>query len=73
MAATSAVKSAVLTLATIALPAGAPSWRAVASDITALTPPIPSVPNATTGSFFVTTPLAVTEPPSGILSSLPIV
>ena len=57
MAATSAVKFSVRTLTTIALPGGAPSSWAVASDITALTPPMPSVPNATTRSRFVTAPL----------------
>ena len=73
MAVESAVKFSVRTLTTIALPAGAPSARAVASDTTALTPPMPSVPNATTGSRLAVRPAASTEPPSGILSSLPIV
>ena len=35
---------------TIAFPAGTPSDLAVESDTTASTPPIPTVPNATTGS-----------------------
>ena len=73
MAAASAVKSSVRTLTTIALPAGAPSARAVASDTTAFTPPMPSVPNATTGSRRGVRPAASTEPPSGILPSSPIV
>ena len=73
-AAASAVKSPVRTLTTIAFPAGAPSARAVASDTTALTPPMPSVPNATTRSRFACVrPAASTVPPSGSLSSLPIV
>ena len=37
-------------LMTMALLAGTPSDRAVASDMTALTPPMPTVPKATTGS-----------------------
>ena len=73
MAAESAVKSLVRTLTTIALPAGAPSAWAVASDTTALTPPMPSVPKATTRSRFAVRPPATTVPPSGILSSFPIV
>ncbi len=50
MAAASAVKSSVCTLDDDRVAAGAPSARAVASDTTAFTPPMPSVPNATTGS-----------------------
>src|SRR5215472_15935531 len=68
----SAVKSPLRTLTTIALPAGAPSARATLSDTTALTPPMPIVPNATTRSFLVVRPAATTVPPSGSLSSLPI-
>ena len=37
-------------LTMIAFPAGTPSDLAVESDTTASTPPIPTVPNATTGS-----------------------
>ena len=60
-------------LTTIAFPAGAPSERATELDTTALTPPMPIVPNATTRSRFVARPVAVTVPPSVSLSSLPIV
>ena len=72
-AAASAVKSLVRMLTTIAFPAGAPSERATESDTTALTPPMPIVPNATTRSRFAVRPVAATVPPSVSLSSLPIV
>src|SRR5215469_10109023 len=72
-AAETELKSLVLVLITMALPAGAPSERATALDTTALTPPIPSVPNATTRSRSVFLPAAPIVPPSGSLSSLPIV
>jgi len=60
-------------LTTIALPAGAPSERATESDTTAFTPPTPIVPKATTRSRVVVRPAATTVPPSGSLSSFPIV
>ena len=47
-------------LTTIAFLAGAPSDLATESDTTASTPPMPTVPNATTGSRSVWRPATVT-------------
>src|SRR5271166_1883742 len=60
-------------LTTIALPAGTPSDRAVESDTTASTPPIPTVPNATTGSRSGWRPDTVTFPPRDSRSRVPMV
>ena len=47
-------------LMTMAFPAGTPSDLAVESETTASTPPMPTVPNATTGSRCCVRPAAVT-------------
>ena len=60
-------------LTTIAFPAGTPSDRAVESDTTASTPPIPTVPNATTGSRSGWRPDTVTRPPRDSRSRVPMV
>ena len=60
-------------LTTIAFPAGTPSDLAVASETTASTPPIPTVPNATTGSCSGWRPDTVTWPPRDSRSRVPIV
>ena len=60
-------------LMTIAFAAGTPSDLAVESDTTASTPPIPTVPNATTGSRSGWRPDTVTRPPRDSRSSVPMV
>ena len=60
-------------LTTIAFLAGTPSDLATESDTTASTPPIPTVPNATTGSCSGWRPDTVTWPPSDSRSRVPMV
>jgi hypothetical protein len=60
-------------LMTMALAAGMPSDLAVVSDTTASTPPMPTVPNATTGSRSCVRPSAATWPPSESRSRVPMV
>ena len=50
-----------------------PSDRATESETTASTPPIPTVPNATTGSRSACRPVTVTEWPRASLSRVPMV
>ena len=60
-------------LMTMALAAGTPSDLAVESDTTASTPPMPTVPNATTGSRSGQRPAAVTSRPNRSRSKVPMV
>ena len=60
-------------LTTIAFPAGKPSNWATVREITASTPPIPTVPNPATRSDRSVFPATVTVPPRGSLSCLPMV
>ncbi len=60
-------------LTTIALPAGKPSARASVWEITASTPPIPTVPNPATRSVCVVRPVTWTVPPRGSRSCWPMV
>ena len=60
-------------LTTMALAAGMPSDRATTSDTTASTPPMPTVPNATTRRCSGCRPVTVSPPPSDSLSRVPMV
>src|SRR6266516_2355682 len=60
-------------LITIALPAGNPSERAVASEITASTPGMPTVPGPPTWRVASCCPATLTMLPAGSLASRPIV
>ena len=53
--------------------AGTPSDRATESETTASTPPMPTVPNATTRSLSAWCPVTVTAPPSASRSRAPMV
>ena len=70
---TSAATRSCGALTTIALPSGKPSERAAVREITASTPPIPTVPNPATRSDCSVRPATWTVPPSGSLSCLPMV
>src|SRR5580693_5937504 len=69
----SAVTLAGGALITMAFEAGMPSDRATESETTASTPPMPTVPNAITGSRSAWRPVTVTGPPSASRSRVPMV
>ena len=71
--AVSAVTLAGGALITIALEAGMPSERATESETTASTPPMPTVPNATTRSRSAWRPVTVTVRPRASRSRVPMV
>ncbi len=70
---TSAATRSCGALTTIALPTGNPSASAWVREITASTPPIPTVPNPATRSDRSVRPATWTVPPRGSLSCWPMV